>query len=497
MLHGIDYFIIIAYLIGMLLLGYYFKRFVSSSDDYFMAGKSLPFWAIGMSLIVSDIGAIDFVGTAGQAYRYGIVVANFDWLGSVPGMIIAAFIFIPFYWKSGIYTIPEYLGRRYNQGAQLMASITWILFYTFGLGVTFWASGVMLNTLMGWPIWVCILVTGAVVGFYTVSGGLSAVVMTDVVQMIIMFIGAGAMVFIGMTHVGGWDGLVEKISAKGPEFSNHFDLIFPSDTETPYPWTGILFGLTFVMANAYWIGNQSIVQRCLAAKSEWHAKASLIMGAVLKMFIPILIIFPGIIAIVTNPGLENGDQAVPLLIKNFIPPGLLGLLFAAFFAALMSTLDSTLNSTATLWSTDIYKKYLVKKGSDKHYLKVGKITTVAIMVLAMISSPLTENFPGIYVAIQTLLSFFQGPIFGVLLIGMLWKRTTQWGGFYGLTGGIAIAVLMYLFKDSLFTISDPFLYVSWWSFVASLIIAFVVTLFTDPWPMERIKGLVFNISNKE
>jgi SSS family solute:Na+ symporter len=462
-----------------------------------MAGKSLPFWAIGMSLIVSDIGAIDFVGTAGQAYRYGIVVANFDWLGSVPGMIIAAFIFIPFYWKSGIYTIPEYLGRRYNQGAQLMASITWILFYTFGLGVTFWASGVMLNTLMGWPIWVCILVTGAVVGFYTVSGGLSAVVMTDVVQMIIMFIGAGAMVFIGMTHVGGWDGLVEKISAKGPEFSNHFDLIFPSDTETPYPWTGILFGLTFVMANAYWIGNQSIVQRCLAAKSEWHAKASLIMGAVLKMFIPILIIFPGIIAIVTNPGLENGDQAVPLLIKNFIPPGLLGLLFAAFFAALMSTLDSTLNSTATLWSTDIYKKYLVKKGSDKHYLKVGKITTVAIMVLAMISSPLTENFPGIYVAIQTLLSFFQGPIFGVLLIGMLWKRTTQWGGFYGLTGGIAIAVLMYLFKDSLFTISDPFLYVSWWSFVASLIIAFVVTLFTDPWPMERIKGLVFNISNKE
>lgn len=497
MLQGIDYFIIIAYLIGMLMLGYYFKRFVSSSDDYFMAGKSLPFWAIAMSLVVSDIGAIDFVGTAGQAYRYGIVVANFDWLGSVPGMIIAAFIFIPFYWKSGIYTIPEYLGRRYNQWAQLIASITWILFYTFGLGVTFWASGVMLNTLMGWPIWVCILVTGAVVGFYTVSGGLSAVVMTDVVQMVIMFIGAGAMVFIGMTHVGGWDGLVEKISQKGPEFSHHFDLIFPSDTETPYPWTGILFGLTFVMANAYWIGNQSIVQRCLAAKSEWHAKASLIMGAVLKMFIPVLIIFPGIIAIVTNPGLENGDQAVPLLIKNFIPPGLLGLLFAAFFAALMSTLDSTLNSTATLWSTDIYKKYLIKKGSDKHYLNVGKITTVAIMLAAMISSPLTENFPGIYVAIQTLLSFFQGPIFGVLLIGMLWKRTTQWGGFYGLTGGIAVAVLMYLFKDSLFTISDPFLYVSWWSFVASLIIAIIVTLFTEPWPLERIKELVFNVSYKD
>ena len=319
MLHGIDYFIIIAYLIGMLLLGYYFKRFVTSSDDYFLAGKTLPFWAIGMSLIVSDIGAIDFAGTAGQAYRYGIVVANFDWLGSVPGMIIAAFIFIPFYWKSGIYTIPEYLGRRYNQWAQLIASITWILFYTFGLGVTFWASGVMLNTLMGWPVWVSITVTAVIVGFYTVSGGLSAVVMTDVVQMIIMFIGAGAMVFLGTHHVGGWD------------------------------------GLTFVMANAYWIGNQSIVQRCLAAKNEWHAKASLIFGAVLKIFIPVLIIFPGLIAVITNPDLVNGDQAVPLLIKNYTP-GLTWFALCCFLCGI----DVYLGLYFKLNSNTLVNRYLSK-----------------------------------------------------------------------------------------------------------------------------------------
>lgn len=495
MLMGIDYFIIIAYMIGMMALGYYFKKFITSSDDYFIAGKSLPFWAIAMSLIVSDIGAVDFVGTAGQAYRYGIVVANFDWLGSVPGMIIAAFIFIPFYWRSGIYTIPEYLGRRYNQWAQLIASITWIVFYTFGLGVTFWASGVMLNTLMGWPVWVSILVTGAVVGFYTVSGGLSAVVMTDVVQMIIMFIGGGAMVFLGMNHVGGWEGLVDKVGAMGDQFSHHFDLVLPSNTETPYPWTGILFGLTFVMANAYWIGNQSIVQRCLAAKSEWHAKASLLLGAILKMFIPILIIFPGLIAVVTNPGLENGDQAVPMLIRNFIPPGLLGLLFAAFFAALMSTIDSTLNSTATLWTNDIYRKYIKKDAPDEHYLSVGKITTVVILILSMSTSPITDSFPGIYVAIQTLLSFFQGPIFAVILLGMLWKRTTQWGGFFGLTGGILVALMLYIFKDSIFTIEDPFLYVSWWSFVGALIITYFITIFTTPWPIEKIKGLIYNVSD--
>ena len=495
MLMGIDYFIIIAYMIGMMGLGYYFKKFITSSDDYFIAGKSLPFWAIAMSLIVSDIGAVDFVGTAGQAYRYGIVVANFDWLGSVPGMIIAAFIFIPFYWRSGIYTIPEYLGRRYNQWAQLIASITWILFYTFGLGVTFWASGVMLNTLMGWPVWLSIIITGIVVGFYTVSGGLSAVVMTDVVQMIIMFIGGGAMVFLGMHHVGGWEGLVDKVGAMGDQFSNHFELVLPSNTETPYPWTGILFGLTFVMANAYWIGNQSIVQRCLAAKSEWHAKASLMLGAVLKMFIPVLIIFPGLIAVVTNPGLANGDQAVPLLIRNFIPPGLLGLLFAAFFAALMSTIDSTLNSTATLWTNDIFRKYIKKDAPDEVYLRMGKITTVVILILAMITSPITDTFPGIYVAIQTLLSFFQGPIFAVILLGMLWKRTTQWGGFFGLMGGIFVALMLYTFKGSLFTIEDPFLYVSWWSFIGSLIITSVITIFTTPWPLDKLKGLIYDVSD--
>ncbi len=497
MLHGIDYFIILAYLTGMLLLGYYFRKFVNTSGDYFLAGRALPFWAIAMSLIVSDIGAVDFVGTAGQAYRYGIVVANFDWLGSVPGMILAAFVFIPFYWRSGVYTIPEYLGRRYNEWTQLIASVTWIIFYTFGLGVTFWASGVMLHTLMGWPVWLAIVVTALVVGFYTVSGGLSAVVMTDVVQMIIMFIGAGALLVLGLNHVGGFAALREKITAMGGQYAHHFQLVRTADTDTPYPWTGILFGLTFVMANAYWIGNQSIAQRCLGAKNEWHAKASLMMGAFLKMFIPVLIIFPGIIAVVTNPGLANGDEAVPLLIRNFIPPGLLGLLFSAFFAALMSTIDSTLNSTATLWTNDIYRKYIRKGKDDRHYLKTGKVTTVVLLLLALLTSPVSKDFPGIYVAIQTMLSFIQGPVFGVILLGMVWKRTTQWGGLFGLLGGILLAGILYLFKGSLFTIEDPFLYVSWWSFVGTVIITWGITLFTRPWPVERLHGLVFSAEKKE
>lgn len=497
MLTGIDYFVVIAYLIGMLLLGLYFRKFVHSSTDFFLGGRMLPFWAIGMSIVVSDIGAIDFVGIAGQSYRYGISVGNFDWIGSVPAMLLAAFIFIPCFWKSRIYTIPEYLGRRYNDGVRTIASLTWIVFFAFDLGIIFWASAVLLNTLMGWPIWISIIATAAVVGLYTFCGGLTAVVMTDVVQLIIMFVGGGAVVFLGFFKVGGWSGLVEKISAMGPAYQDHFNLILPVDTKTPFPWTGILFGLTFVMANAYMIGNQAIVQRCFSAKNVWHAKASMIFAAFLKMLIPILVLFPGLIAIVLHPQLEDGDQALPKLISTLLPPGLGGLMFAAFLAGLMSSIDSVLNSTATLWTKDIYEKFIRKGASDKHYLMVGRVATIVLLAIGVITSPVSDLFPGIYVAVQTFLSFFQGPIFSILLLGIFWRRTTQWGGLAGLVGGMMSSGLMYWFKDSLFTIEDPFLYVSWWSFVTGFIITIVISLFTRSHPVSRLYGLVYRLKQPQ
>jgi SSS family solute:Na+ symporter len=497
MLTGIDYFVVIAYLVGILLLGFYFRKFVHSSTDFFLGGRMLPFWAIGMSIVVSDIGALDFVGIAGSAYRHGISVGNFDWIGSVPAMLLAAFIFIPCFWKSRIYTIPEYLGRRYNDGVRTIASLTWIVFFAFNLGIIFWASAVLLNTLMGWPNWVSIIATASVVGLYTFCGGLTAVVMTDVVQMIIMFVGGGAVVFLGFFRVGGWSGLVEKISEMGPAYQDHFDLIMPVDTRTPFPWTGILFGLTFVMANAYMIGNQSIVQRCFSAKNEWHAKASMIFAAFLKMLIPVLVLFPGLVAIVLHPNLADGDKALPTLMRTLLPPGLGGLMFAAFLAGLMSSIDSMLNSTATMWTKDFYEKFIRKGASDLHYLKVGRIATIVLLAFGVITSPVSTSFEGVYVAVQTFLSIFQGPIFSILLLGIFWRRTTQWGGLAGLLGGMATSGLMYLFKDSLFTIQDPFLYVSWWSFVAGLIITVVASLLSRPHPATRLYGLVYRLKQPQ
>jgi SSS family solute:Na+ symporter len=492
-LHGIDYFVVIAYLLGIMTLGLYFARFVRSADDFFLSGRTLPFWAVGMSIVATDISAMDFVGVSGQSYRFGIAAGNFDWLGSLPAMLLAAFVFIPYFWKAGLYTIPEYLGRRYNDYVRAAASLTWIIFFALDLGVLFWAAAVMFEPLMGWPPWFSITGTAVVIGLYTFFGGLTAVVMTDVVQMVIMFVGGATVVVVGLYHAGGWSGLTDKIAAMGAAYQNHFKLVLPADTQTPYPWTGILFGLTLVMSNAYMIGNQAVVQRCLATKSVWHAKASMLCGAFFKMFIPMLVMFPGLIAVATLPGLDDGDHAFPTLVKTLLPPGLRGLLFAGFLAGLMSTIDSILNSTATLWTKDIYERFLNRRASNRHYMIVGQLATVVLLIFGVLTSQLSKQFAGIYVAIQTFLSFFQGPVFSTLLLGIFWRRATQWGGLAGLAGGIGTSAVLYLFSDRLFTIQEPFLYVSWWSFVVGVLLNVTVSLATRPHPEGRLAGLVYGL----
>jgi len=493
----IDTTIILFYLGGVLALGTILRKYIRSTKDYFLAGKLLPWWAIGMSIVVSDIGAYDFVGASGGAYRFGLVQANFDWIGCIPGMILAAFIFIPYYWRSGVYTIPEYLGRRYNDYVRTAEALFWGLFMICNLGIFFWTAGVMLKPLMGWSVWTSIILTATVVGIYTVSGGLSAVVMTDVVQLVIMFIGGAALVVLGLWNVGGWSGLVDKVHALGPQYADHFKLLLPVNTKSPYPWTGIMLGLTVVLATAYWIGNQAIIQRTLGAKSEWDAKGGMLWAALLKIFIPVFIVFPGLIALAMYPGLKDPDEALPRLVKGLLPPGLMGLVFAAFFAALMSSVDSYLNSASTLWTRDIYQRFIKKRASDKHYLAVGRILTIAFILFAVGFAPVTGKFSGIYVAMQTLLSIFQGPTLAILLLGMLWRRTTQWGGLAGLISGVAISGCLFAIKKSIFVCQDPFLYIAWWSFVGSLIITTVVSLFTKPHSLERLHGLVYGMVLKD
>lgn len=488
-IRGIDLIIVIAYLIAIPVFGVYFRKYVKTEEDYFLAGKMLPWWVISMSIIGTNIGAYDYMGAAGGAYRFGIAQANYEWIGAIPAMVLSALLFVPYYWKAGVYTVPEFLGKRYNLAVRVIEAILWGAFLACVLGVFFWASGLMLNEYLSIPVEVSLLITALIVGIYTITGGLAAVAMTDVVQLLVMFIGGVALTVLGLWTVGGWSGLVNSIKSTHPD---HFKLFLPLNNPT-YPWLGMIFGLALVLSPAWWCCHQAIIQRTLGARSEWDAKAGMLFASFPKMLIPILVVLPGLLALALNPGLVGADmdKAFPWLIKNLLPAGLAGLVFAAFMAALISSVDSTLNSAATLWTRDIYQRFFKKDASDKHYLRVGRILTLVFVLWAIAFAPVTKEFPGIYVAMQTLLSIFQGPTFAITLLGIYWKRANQWGGLSGLLGGVAISSSLFFITKS------SFLYIAWWSFLGSLLITILVSLLTKPDPSEKLEGLVYGLVMKD
>ena len=491
----IDVIVIAVYLIGNVAIGVYFSKYVDSAGDLFLAGRALPFWAVGMSIVVSDIGATDMISGAGAAYKFGISQANFDWIGSMPAMIVAAFVFVPYYWRSGVFTIPEFLGRRYNSVVQVVESLVWLLFLFATLSVMLWTAAVFFQRQLDWPALWGIWATAIFVGAYTIMGGLSAVVMTEVVQMVVMFVGAAALLFLAVWKAGGWWEMQETVLALGAEAQNHFRLMLPHDTPTPYPWTGIVFGLGIVMSTAYFVGNQAIIQRVLGARSEWDAKAGMIVGGVLKLLVPILIMVPGLAGRALHPELKVADDTVPLLIKELFPPGLMGLMFAAFLSALMCNTSSYLHSASTLFMSDLFgKAYRLTKQREvppRLGLLLGRLLTASFIVGAAILAPTIGKFETIYVAIQTFLSLFQGPTLALLLLGIMWKRTNGWGAMAGLSFGLFVTITLNIVGSEVFPSGRPFLFVSFWSFWLTLAVTAIVSVLTPRPPEEKIRGLVY------
>lgn len=597
----IDIVIIAIYMIGVGAVGIFFGKYVKDGSDFFVASRSLPFWAIGMSVVATDIGATDFIGVAGETYNSGIALANFDWLGSMPALVFAAFFFIPYYWRSGVYTIPEFLGKRYNRIVQTIHAAIWGVFLFVNTSLALWnMADDFLHRILGWNVWWSVWGITLVVGLYCFSGGLTAVVMTDVVQMILMFVGGFALVALTYHAVGSdandqvramppkaiitintpgqvaedelrtlieagglptvvvaqvdtsgskpedpktfivrfkdrfvqpgdsvaqretaWmeaqarvekllnDGLAERPLVPGTKevaevrlrgFDNHLELLLPHTTTTAFPWTGIVFGLGLIMATAYMSGNQSIVQRAFGARSEWDAKGGMLFAGFLKVFIPIMVAYPGLCAVVLIPDLAKGDYAVPEMMRMFLPVGLRGLMFSAMFAAMMSTMSATLNSATAIWTTDLYGQFMrligMPKLSERHILIVGRWFTVIFILLSAVLSKVIGDNEGLYNFLQTALSMFQGPVFAILLLGIMWKRATQWGGLAGLVLGVCFTTILNN-VDGLFPSDDPFLFVSWWSFVFSVIVTVVVSLITPPEPEEKIRGLIFGQMMKD
>lgn len=491
----IDLVIIAVYMVGVLCVGTYVARYVNSAGDLFLAGRSLSFWAIGMSIVVSDIGAIDLITGAGAAYSRGIAQANFDWIGSVPALLLAAFIFVPYYWRAGVYTLPEFLGRRYNSATRWILAAMLLLFMVLTLSIMLWMTAEFMEEILDWDPVLSIWVTAIIVGIYTVSGGLAAVVITDVMQLVVMFVGTAALLVLGMWEVGGWSGLVENITAQPEVSKEYFKLLHPHAPGTEYTWPGMVFSLGIVMSTGYYVGNQAVMQRALGARSEWDAKASMLTAGMFKLMIPVLVLLPGIAARALVPDLPDADRAIPTLINRVLPAGLKGLMFAAFFAALMSSVDSYLNSCVTIFTGDmyrpLYRRYTGRPMTDRHALNLGRVLTASVLVFAACYAPAFEKSETLYDVIQTLLSLFQGPTLAILLLGIFWRRATGMGGFAGLMVGFALTFGLNVLGDAVFLSEAAYLFVSAWSFLISLIVTVVVSLMTPPDPPEKLDVVLY------
>ncbi|MCB1647492.1 MAG: sodium/solute symporter, partial [Pseudomonadales bacterium] len=436
-MHSVDLIIIILYLITITAVGLMISRRVHNAEDFFLAGRSLTWWVIGLSIIGTNIGANDYVGASGGAYRVGIAQANFEWIGAIPAMIVAAFVFVPLYWKAGVYSIPEYLGLRYNNTVRVLTAGIASIFSVFAIAVALWAIALTLQTYLGWPVWAGILITGTVVGLYSVSGGLAAVAFTDALQVSIMFIGGLTIMWLGVSEAGGLQAFAEQLAQKNPD---HLRAFLPADHES-FPWPGVIFGLGLVLSPAYWCGGQAILQRTLGARTQWDASASMIFAAMAKTCVPLLIVFPGMLALVMAADIEYPDMSLPWVVKNVLPPGLSGLMFIAIIAALQSSVDSALNSTSLMITRDI-RGVLAGEQSHEHDLALGRWITLILLIAGMLFAPYIGDFGGIYQFIQTLLSLFQGPMLALLVMGAFTRSTTASAGMAAIVTGVPLAATL-------------------------------------------------------
>lgn len=512
----VDYLIIGVYLALTLFIGAWVSRYIHTGREFFLAGRTLPWWAVGVSLVATDIGGTDIVGVGGLSYRYGIAVANFEWIGCIPAMIVAGLTLIPHFWRCGVTTIPEFLEKRFSVQVRTAVSACWLAFMACNLGIMLLASAKMMEALAGWPSTLTIWLVAILVAIYTYSGGLAAVVYTDVLQGIVMIAGCGIVTLIGLWQIGGLEPLQERVlkvveqqqAAATPPASSpkpalrpadHFRLVLPVDTPSPFPWPAILFGLAFVISPAYWVTNQAIVQRALAARSEYEAKASYIFGALLKTLIPLVIVLPGMMALVAFPSQEDPDTALPLLIGRTMPLGVKGIFVAAFLAALMSSVDSYLNSATTLFTHDFYLRFVRPEADERRLLTIGRLMTIFLTGWGILFAFQAQQLSsGIYSLFQTMMSFINGPVLAVVLAGVLTTAINARGALIGLGAGVMTSISLYTVNHPdlcarfgwrpLFQIADPFLYYSIWAFLMTAVVMVIASYFS---PADHPEKLAF------
>jgi SSS family solute:Na+ symporter len=510
-LSPVDVLILLLYFALVVFIGFYVKGSTNTSEEFFLAGREMSAWIAGLSFVSANLGSLELMGWAGAAYEYGMLATHWYWIGAIPAMLFLGIVMMPFYYISKTHSVPGYLHLRFGEGARGLSAISFALMTILMSGVNMYAMAVVMQTVLGWNITFSIWVGAGTVALYVMLGGLRSAIINEVLQFVLIWAGAAMIPILGLIEAGGWTNLKHNIARNvGSNDYTHLWTTLGHFRDNPMGvhWTGIVFGLGFVVSFGYWTTDFLVVQRVLSANNLRAAKMAPVIGAAFKMAVPLIVILPGLVAL----GLHNAngqhsfDEVLPLMLIRYCGPGLLGLGITALVAGFMSGMAGNVSAFSTVWTYDIYGAFLNKKASDSHYVSMGRWSTVVGMLVSIMSAYLLVHATGIMDYVQALFSFFIAPLFGTVVLGMLWKRATKAGGFWGLLVGTASSIAMFVWVHTnihnlryvaMSPDAQPMaenLYRALWSWIICVIVTIVVSLFGKQMPDSALSGLVYGVT---
>ncbi|MFF2651812.1 sodium:solute symporter family protein [Streptomyces sp. NPDC058045] len=502
--NGLDYTILAIYFAVVLGIGFAARRSVRTSLDFFLSGRSLPAWVTGLAFVAANLGATEILGMAANGVQYGAYTVHWYWIGAIPAMVFLGLVMMPFYYGSKVRSVPEFLLHRFGPSSHLLSSIIFAVSSVLIAGVNLYAMAIVLEALLGWPQWVAIVVAGVFVLAYITIGGLSSAIYNEVLQFFVILAALIPLTVVGLKRVGGWGGITDKLSAShGDNFMSAWGGTgIGSANPLGANWLTIVLGLGFVMSFGYWTTNFAEVQRALSAKNLSAAQRTPLIAAFPKILIPMVVVVPGLIALVMEPtigqkgsGLQYND-AIPVLMRDLLPNGVLGIAVTGLLAAFMAGMAANVSSFNTVFTNDIWAAYLKKDRGDAYYLKTGRVVTAVGVLIGMGTAFIASSFSNIMNYLQTLFSFFNVPLFVVFIIGMFWKRTTAAAGFWGLLSGTVAAMVNYFWFYKQGVIGIPSdqganFVSSIVAFVVGAVVMVAVSLATRPKSAESLAGLVY------
>ncbi|HEV2176381.1 MAG TPA: sodium:solute symporter family protein [Terriglobia bacterium] len=515
--HLVDFAIIAIYFAMVLGIGFYLKNYAQSGKDFFLAGREMTAWVAGLSFVSANLGTLELMGWAGSAYQYGVLAAHWYWVGAIPAMLFLGIVMMPFYYISKTHSVPGYLQLRFGKPTSALSAASFAVMTILMSGVNMFAMAKVMQVMLGWNLNFSIWMSSLTVGIYVTMGGLFSAIFNEVVQFFLIWFGALLIPILGLIETGGWSGMVARIHQNfpGQDFTHLWsNLGHFSDNPMGIHWTGIIFGLGMTLSFGYWTTDFLVVQRVLSAKNLRAAKMAPVIGAFFKMAVPFIIILPGLLGLAVLPfhlvpesvataGQHTYNDVLPLMLARYCGPGLLGLGITALLAGFMSGMAGNVSAFATVWTYDLYRPFVRKNATDAHYVAMGRWCTIIGLLVSIGAAYVVIQFASIMDYVQALFSFFIAPLFGTVILGMLWKRITGSGAFWGLLAGTVSSVSMFTLvkldpsKLAIIALSANAkdlaadMYRGLWSWLICLIVTVLVSLMTEPDPNQDYEGLVY------